>query len=523
MIFGLISVLMRDLNRTLAALGAAVTLLAVALDPFFQKVSDYPTRWTAQGNSTIPRLVHYETHYSDVFSDGFPLAAADATFRDAAPPFFWANGTQQVALGNGTRADIPISCPTSNCTWPVYDTLGVCSACADISQLLTHACLTTRIDWIGNLTGPDGSWPNSTVCGYFFNATSQHPVLMSGYNLEPIKLQFANASAGEVLLGRNLPLFTYPARTPLFSGSIMFQDIRHKIVDVAIVAAQNGSDSVLRNMTPVAHECILYWCVQSVKPSYYWASYREEVLQTFHNSTAPSIPFRSTRVSSVHENSTLLAYTTNITLERNDTTYGLSNESAVCSLNVFDDIFPSVYTVANLSERPLLRFRNTPTGALFQRKLDINPWIPPNNISHHFERMAIAISNALRSSTSSESLVGKAWDKETYVLVLWDWLILPLIILILTLIFLVATIMKTSRETEQVGIYKNSAFATVLHGLPEELKKDMRSTHSARTSRFRAKKMRVRFHPKNGWRVSDSQSALTQTQAAHGGAPLGFI
>jgi hypothetical protein len=54
-----------------------------------------------------------------------------------------------------TRPDIPLSCPTSNCTFAEYETLAVCSRCAsiDVSELLTYACLDTTIDWSLQTTG----------------------------------------------------------------------------------------------------------------------------------------------------------------------------------------------------------------------------------------------------------------------------------------------------------------------------------------------------------------------------------
>lgn len=65
----------------------------------------------------------------------------DTSMYPAIQPFLYNNGTRPIAFGNGTRPDIPLLCPTSTCTWPAYETLGVCGACEDASELLEFKCL----------------------------------------------------------------------------------------------------------------------------------------------------------------------------------------------------------------------------------------------------------------------------------------------------------------------------------------------------------------------------------------------
>lgn len=204
------------------------------------------------------------------------------------------NGTQPILQGNGTRPEIPLSCPTGNCTWPQYQSLGACSKCADVSNLLTFKCIYTTVDWIANLTwGTDATFPNGTMCGYFLNTTSESdkPVMMSGYLVESVKSDpSGTGAAGEALLTRLLPLTTNPCRQPLYGGPIHFKNFRNPIADILIVSAPNGVESVYRNETPIAHECVLSFCVKTFISGYYKASYEEEVVNTFENNTAGPFP-----------------------------------------------------------------------------------------------------------------------------------------------------------------------------------------------------------------------------------------
>lgn len=504
------------IGRTLAALGAAITVLSLALDPFFQQVVDFPERWMSEGwNSSIPKVTRYEPHSSVVLAEGKRQSQFDSDVRNVVEKFFYGNGTQPIPLGNGTRAEIPLSCPTSNCTWPVYQTLGVCSACTDVSQLLTFGCRSSiTIDWIANLTGAgtESTYPKGTVCGYFINATSENPVLMSGYTVDSL------GSPGEILLTRSLPLVTNPARELLFGGSINFRDIRNPITDVIIVTASEGPVSVTRNNTPLAQECVMSWCVKTMESSYYWANYQERVIAEFKNTTAGAPPLlNKPRIGSSYAENVTINLSSN---NSKGSVYGLSDRSAFQTIIIFDDIFPSFTTAKSTYGERLLRTRNyLPVPVL--RIDEYNPWLAPNNLTRHMERLAVAMTNAVRSSPSKEMILGMAFNKENYVSVRWIWLTLPLSLLLLTLVFLVSTVLKASRERNRVGVWKTSAIATLLYGLPDEMQRKITSSTLVGTPRTKAKDLRVRLS--KGWRVSGNLFSPLTPKLKPNRPPPGWI
>jgi hypothetical protein len=92
-----------------------------------------------------------------------PQVGANQDLKGALTPYFYdQNGTQSSASNNGSQANLPLSCSTSTCKWEPYQTLGVCSQCADISELLTYACLPMKLDWILSSMRPrtEATWPN---------------------------------------------------------------------------------------------------------------------------------------------------------------------------------------------------------------------------------------------------------------------------------------------------------------------------------------------------------------------------
>jgi hypothetical protein len=199
--------------------------------------------------------------------------------------------------------------------------------------------------------------------------------------------------------------------------------------------------------------------------------------------------------------------------------FGVSNETVLDLVIIFDEIFPSLITVADATAPPFVKIRTAAVDIVYSRLVRFSPWLAPNNVTFHMQRMARTMTNVIRSDTNSNELVvGIAQALETYVAVHWAWLTFPLIMLLLSIIFLVATMLKTSSETYgDIGTWKTSAMPTLMYGLLPDMQRDIISTtRSDGVSRKGSRKVRIRLLPKQGWRVSG------QVHPAPA-APPGFI
>ncbi|EOA91786.1 uncharacterized protein SETTUDRAFT_86598 [Exserohilum turcica Et28A] len=508
--WGSVMLLFRTKGRSLAALGALLTILLLAIDTFFQQVTDLPERWKLQGESFIPRVVRYEPNIEFQYEDktDAPMAVPNnGLWRGLGPFFYDQNGTRPLETGNSTQAEIPLICPTSRCEWPPYETLGVCSACEDVSHLLEYACLTTRMDWIraakGN--GMNLTYTEGTACGYFLNATSDNPVLMSGFRVDNL----TNPVPGETLLMRTLPLVTSLFRESLYGGTINFDAIQYRILDAIVVSSVDGSaNSVYEKKRPVAQECMLSWCVKTLRSSYDSGDYQEEIQDTFINTTKAEWPWQIEN-DPVTE-STIQTFMPNISIyppsqAGSKMAFGVSNDTFLDTVLILDEIFPSMITISNPTARPFIKIRVSNTRAATFRTVRFSPWLAPNNVSHHLERMAQAITNVIRSDTDSNELIaGTAYARETYVAVHWAWLAFPLAMLLLSIIFLISTILKTSSENyQEIGIWKTSAMPTLMYSLPNDAQRGIISATRPKEMAFKnTEKVRIRLMPKQGWRVS---------------------
>jgi hypothetical protein len=506
--WGSFMLLLRTKGQTLAALGAAITIFAMALDPFFQQIVHNTEIWVQLSeNGSIPMVTQFQSTVLREFrfTNWMEQVTVDQEAQAVADKFFFGLGVPQVKVGNGTRAEIPVSCPSSNCTWKPYETLGVCSDCADVADKLEFACLSAQLDWVQSANSYN-PYDNGTMCGWFFNATSAKPMLMLGYQVDSI----TNQTVGEILTMRALPLVTNISRRPLFDGSINYKHIRNKITDYVVVSSANGSDpqgvldSVLRRERPRAIECMLTWCVKTIESSYSLATYTETVTNSYINTTAGPYPWRKEVLDSEFA---IYHYDQNITVNphasfehKDNAGYGLSNNTAYDFITIFDDYLPSFATANSTNSTTWVKYKTYEKDP-FLRVFDDGPWVTPINMTHHMERLATTLTNLLRSR-SNENATGSSFGEETFVEVRWGWLSLPMGLLGLTLVFLVATIVRTSTDKDGVGVWKTSAIATLLYGLPDALQQKIITAKMDGTPRTRARELNVRMVPTKGWRIS---------------------
>jgi hypothetical protein len=261
--WGAALLLYRTKGRSLAALGALLIVLLLAIDTFFQQIIGYQDRWALETmHGAVPRIVNFKPPFQPSFSHGFEATAENKDASSALRPYFYSNGTDPVTYGNGTRPDIPLSCPTSKCEWPEYETLAVYSKCEEVSDKLniTYTCLDTTLDWSAKYYGPaDVPYSNGTVCGHFLNATTERPVLLTGFVANGPD---DHSTTGEALLVRLVPLTNWDTKMPEYgTGSIKFTNIRQPILDVLVISTPNGTDGVFKGEPPIVNECMLAWSV----------------------------------------------------------------------------------------------------------------------------------------------------------------------------------------------------------------------------------------------------------------------
>jgi hypothetical protein len=484
--------------RTLTSLGALIVILILPLDLFFQQlVTLTPGFWPLQNmNGTIPRSLVYEPLDGTLIYNG----TQQITFSQDMVAF-----SDQYFIGNGTVPQLFSNCPTSNCTWKPFETLAVCSKCTDMSRDLRWRCATAPAEWLGNVTLADASYPNVTACGYWFDRGNE-TVLMSGYVVE------ADGVPGEALVTRLFGL-TDPnprSRKPIFGGSINFKDIRYPILDLLISGTLDGSDGVYANNTAAMSECVLYWCVKTVETSFELGYYSENTTKSVQletNTTSDSPWFTFVDEGGVTHN----RFTANFSLTVPDSSrpgtyngFGVSNITMVQTVFNVDQIAPAYVTSTDPSSASLLRWLN---GGMFFDGLPqqspmstkANPWNPPNSMADHIEGLAETMTSVIRNSRDTNGerqlVEGIAWNQVTLVKARWQWISLPVLLLVIGLVFLVATVVKSSKEECEVGIWKTSVIAALfnVNGLGDEIQQSVGSNFRMGEANALARQYKVKL------------------------------
>jgi hypothetical protein len=119
---GSISVIWRHRSRSLASLGAVITVLAFAFDPFMQQVISYPIKNTVVATNSSEAVVKRAT---SLVLESF----SDDELESIVYPGQWAD-----------NVDFTATCPSGNCTWPEFQSVEICHQCDDATAAFSLKC-----------------------------------------------------------------------------------------------------------------------------------------------------------------------------------------------------------------------------------------------------------------------------------------------------------------------------------------------------------------------------------------------
>lgn len=112
---GSLTILFEHKGLSLASLGATITLLSLAFDPFIQQIIDYPLEETTKNSD---RAVAKQAVW---FNTGNDKVSASQV-RNTVNTGIWTD-----------NFDVNPVCPSGNCTWPSFESVGWCSQCEDVT------------------------------------------------------------------------------------------------------------------------------------------------------------------------------------------------------------------------------------------------------------------------------------------------------------------------------------------------------------------------------------------------------
>ena len=451
--------------KSLAVLGATLTIVSLGFDPFVQSLihTDVCTIYLNDtGASLTPVMTIVDPSKSiclswskldstqvydsvltlvDDYLDGLSVAYRNAVvsaLADDAPNF----------------ENVP-TCPSKNCTWPTYTTMRVCSSCKNITSWVqnrfapdassgcTQEPMYPTYDSAGNLDG--GTDPEFQYhCLYelpqpFDNYSAFYVSYYGNYLDQPLVYSNAvsgsNASKSEAAAllgesGQNAPIaLSATIRFGTSQSTEYFQDAYlcswSLCLDELSTSVENGvtSDTTLNSMTLAAvqynHNINISTTAQNI---YQFGDEKETVATLIFSSQARS------------PNQGLTGPEMNLTIGL-DAWLGLEQS--------LPSYFNGTYTHGDSDVGINIEYEPPAQDEILIGMTETTDFIAMMN------RVAASLTKQMRAA-SDLVVYGQAGSLETYIKIHWGWTALPDVVLAGSLVFLAVTILETSRRGVEI-------------------------------------------------------------------------
>ncbi|KAI6715025.1 hypothetical protein JHW43_002391 [Diplocarpon mali] len=442
-VFGSVRLLWQVRGRNFVALGAVLTVLALAFDTCTQQVVSLQGKSIAGGSSPlhvageVPRST-YEGDYDH-----------GSTFSDYIPTL-----STRAAIYNGILAreiePLPVPCSTGNCTWPIVPSLAVCGECSP--STFRTAC---------NATHCNHTMPTGTVFAVPSVLRTQNPLF-----------QVTAYSAGGARYNSSAPDRAYVG---LFDA-------------IGVPWGEIFPD----NASIAATECGLWICAQAYNISHRNGVQTHVTLANWSTMNPASAGPRGASSAAVVGNRTLAALpaSMNPAPGQNFSISGLSILSASKGLQALDGTVAGGSGTKSYSTDFIQSIWNNTGGA------GLDPWV---------KRLALSMTNNLRATAPAPALAanasfyaGTAYHTQYFFAIRWEWLTLPILVVLASLLFLLASIVRSARSG--VEVVKGSPLALLFSDIDRSIKERLAMTGSHRCGgmRERAGKTRVVLHAEEG-------------------------
>lgn len=285
--------------------------------------------------------------------------------------------------------------------------------------------------------------------------------------------------------------------TTWWDGSIHFRNLSQPFLDYLVINTPGGAAAVIANNTPSAYECALSWCVKNVRSNYYLGNLT-------HETSGDPLQLESStdQAWTMEEDGATYWANYSLTPPGSDDTFTVSNYTTFQTIALFGWLFPMTITTSSLNNNNYFYRFPALSATPWVRELTTDAWA--TDIVQRADGMARLMTDVLLTSFDGIQMVnGTAWGNEIFVNVRWKWFSLPFALLLLSLIFLLATIFKSADEQDEVGIWKTSALAVLMNGLKDDVRRKMGNSKDMAEVREHAKEVEMKLlFNKKGYRLS---------------------
>jgi hypothetical protein len=447
----------------LASSGALITILAVALSPFFQQALQYYTVYPASGDAFMPIAKYING------TDIFPILQFPKIIFNQLDSAILAAPNLAMFSPVHTNFTVTAQCSTGNCSWDSYQTLAVCNTCKNITSTVISTPVELDPFPITN-DGPTGAVFRGNISS-FNNYLLPNGLGFTGFSTVP----FFGMSLVNITTSPSLNLdFKWDSTTSAFLDDYVYWSsiafpmnvTGSKILSVYGIGPSPGTvpyqpEPVGPGYSPArkpvfspphAFECLLQYCVHNMSAKFVNGQLFETTISTWTNQTqiidaegyqdAILNPpgWDDAVIIKLQVTTDLARWLSEFVLKGNVTVpiesyFVPGNQLIISSSNLLNAVFQSMNTSA--------------TG-----------------FPDHMDNLARSLSLSLRQISYQPTPVqGKAFSTVTRAVVTWEWLILPIFELVASLALLLLVMRKSSRN----GLvpWTDDILPVLFHGLDE--------------------------------------------------------
>lgn len=425
--------LLQHSRLSVASLGALVTLLLLGFDPFIQQLITTPDRVLSYqaGSTAVSKASTFDQYAQLNAASEVNNTLARLSGVSVVPKIL--STVSSAASNQGQIVNFETSCPTANCTWPSFKSLGLCSTCMNVTDYARNnwRCEDGPSVTVANITG------NNRTCSYNLpNSAWTYQYLIFGNGTEHLEV------GGELRLN----VWTTMKDQTTFSDNTFLLVSSLKLENAANLVPGIGREQVLE-----ATECALAMCVE------------EHDLST-------SLGIRSHTVKSTQQPFSMKTDATATpflpasdikSVQIDGVTYsvdGLLTLPAVLG-DIQETLEGNVTVSYTVTSKPgsAVEYDGGPdrSSAL------ASSFYAGQNFTQAVENIATSVSRYIRG-LSEDTTIGQAHNLQVYVKVKWEWLAFPVVLVVSGLALLVVAIIQTSRSGLEV--WKSSSLPLWFHG-----------------------------------------------------------
>lgn len=385
-------------------------------------------------------------------------------------------GLRQSSVEDSSKPTPVFFCPTGNCTWPVYTSLAVCTTCNDVSEHLIR----TRRE------------------GNSFDATLHRADVIFATNLTSYSLPYVNitnADEGGTDHWASAALLT--AATVINPGmTITFRDYNTMIAAIGVIKAESWNDSKIS-----ATECAWRFCTKAFSSKVENGILHENITEVSSNRVAESYMYGSGPFWSAYEreNNYSLCYYEGTASDnvKSQILYDVNGRRRDLQLDIATnpeiELPNDAITLFNITQNTtcslstLLGMQLSEFGQITWPPDLLSGVFPPvlsevlydaKDISLVFNNIGDSLTTWMRSSpggSPATRMYGTSNQWLVYIRVQWQYLALPVIAFIGSILFIFLTVYSSASLGLQP--WKSDLVATLTHSVDDETRAQLRSAH----------------------------------------------